>query len=220
MKTANYIQNFGLGLLLATAMAFSQTTYSFTNASATGKNGPTQSQINSAYASTNLNNAVTINTQGVQEWTVPASGTYTIEVWGARGGGSGNYGKGARMKGDFSLTQGDVLRIVVGQMGGASSSGSGGGGTFVIKNTSTILVIAGGGGGGSIRNSSYPNGKVGSATTTASDGSDDNSLNDQPAGTGGAGGSGVVIIKEPFSGGSSCWDLRTVFKKAVANDWI
>ena len=78
MKTANYIQNFGLGLLLATAMAFSQTTYSFTNASATGKNGPTQSQINSAYASTNLNNAVTINTQGVQEWTVPASGTLAI----------------------------------------------------------------------------------------------------------------------------------------------
>ena len=60
--------------------------------------------ILTAYAGTNLANSVTINTTGIQEWTVPASGVYTIEVWGARGGGANgsNYGKGARMKGDFS----------------------------------------------------------------------------------------------------------------------
>ena len=120
MKRVNYILSIFLGLLTAGSLSFSQTVYTFTNAGATGRFGPTQSQINSAYGSTNLNNNVTINTQGVQEWTVPASGTYTIEVWGARGGGASgsNYGKGARMKGDFTLTQGDVLRIVVGQMGG------------------------------------------------------------------------------------------------------
>ena len=74
--------------------------------------------VNSTYSSETLNGSVTI-TPKVFKRTVPANGTYTIEVWGARGGASGsNYGKGARMKGDFTLSQGDVLKIVVGQMGG------------------------------------------------------------------------------------------------------
>jgi len=119
MKRINHILSIFLGLLAAGSLSYAQTVYTFTNANKTGRYGPTQSDINTAYASTNLNNNVTINTQGIQEWTVPASGIYTIEVWGARGGGGNNYGKGARMKGDFSLTQGDVLRIAVGQMGGA-----------------------------------------------------------------------------------------------------
>ena len=153
MKRINHILSIFLGLLAAGSLSYAQTVYTFTNANKTGRYGPTQSDINTAYASTNLNNNVTINTQGIQEWTVPASGIYTIEVWGARGGGGNNYGKGARMKGDFSLTQGDVLRIAVGQMGGAQNSGSGGGGTFVTKKTgsalsqSTALIVAGGGGG-------------------------------------------------------------------------
>ena len=143
MKRTSHILSVSLCLLAAASLSFSQTVYTFTNAAATGRYGPTQSQINSAYGSTNLNNNVTINTQGVQEWTVPASGTYTIEVWGARGGGisGSNYGKGARMKGDFTLTQGDVLRIVVGQMGGQQNSGSGGGGTFVTKKTGSALSL-------------------------------------------------------------------------------
>ena len=108
-------------VLLLPAFAYTQTSVTFTNASATGQNGPTQSQINTAYSGTALANKVTINTQGIQEWTVPADGTYTIEVWGARGGGSGNYGKGARMRGDFNLSEDDVIKIVVGQMGGAQT---------------------------------------------------------------------------------------------------
>ena len=155
MKRINTISSIFLGLLTAGSLSYAQTVYTFTNANKTGRYGPSQSDINTAYSGTNLANSVTINTTGIQEWTVPASGIYTIEVWGARGGGANgsNYGKGARMKGDFSLTQGDVLRIVVGQMGGASNSGSGGGGTFVAKKTgsnlsqSTALIVAGGGGG-------------------------------------------------------------------------
>ena len=46
-------------LLLCTTSVFAQFTYTFTNAGATGETGPTQAQINSAYASTNLNGAVT-----------------------------------------------------------------------------------------------------------------------------------------------------------------
>ena len=133
-------------------------TVTFTNCSATENNGPTQSQVNSTYTSGNsLYGAVTINTQGIQEWTVPATATYTIEAWGAEGGGTTG-GKGARIKGDFNLSTGDVLKIVIGQMGTAEtytntlgSAGGGGGGSYIIKypynTTGSILVIAGGGGG-------------------------------------------------------------------------
>ena len=140
-----------LFLLAISSKIYAQTTYTFTNAGATGRYGPTQCQVNSTYGSGNsLNGSVSINTQGIQEWTVPSNGTYTIEVWGARGGGASgsNYGKGARMKGDFTLSQGDVLKIVVGQMGGQQNSGSGGGGTFVVKKTGnnasdiTALIVA------------------------------------------------------------------------------
>ena len=130
-------------------------TFTFTNCSATGRLGPTQSQVNAAYTSGNsLYNSVTINDQGIQEWTVPSTATYTIEAWGAKGGGDAAGGLGARMKGDFNLTKDDVIKIVIGQMGGLAgnnNTSSGGGGTYVIKtpynSNSSILVIAGGGGG-------------------------------------------------------------------------
>jgi hypothetical protein len=138
--------------LLFISPASAATTYSFTNASATGRTGPTQAQINTAYGSSNLSGLVTINTQGIQEWTVPATGTYSISLAGAKGGGS-NGGKGARLSGDFELTQGQVLKILVGQMGisyGSNTySGGGGGGSFVWLSSSTTepLIAAGGGGG-------------------------------------------------------------------------
>ena len=49
-------------------------TYTFTNAGAEGREGPTQEQINTDYLGTNLEGKVTINTQGIQEWVVPADG--------------------------------------------------------------------------------------------------------------------------------------------------
>ena len=142
-----------------TNSSMSTETLTFTNAAATGRNGPTQSQINTAYSGTTLESKVTINTQGIQEWTVPATTTYTIDAYGANGGGASGYlgGLGARIKGDFDLTAGDVIKIVIGQTGLAvTSSGNsgagGGGGTYVMKSTynndASVLVIAGGGGGG------------------------------------------------------------------------
>ena len=143
-----------------TNSSMSTETLTFTNAGATGRNGPTQNQINTAYSGTTLESKVTINTQGIQEWTVPATTTYTIDAYGANGGGGSGYlgGLGARIKGDFDLTAGDVIKIVVGQTGlavtsSSSSGGGGGGGTYVMKSTynndASVLVIAGGGGGGS-----------------------------------------------------------------------
>ena len=125
-----------------------QQTFTFTNAAATGINGPTQTQINAAYLATNLNGAVTVNSVGVQSWTVPQTMGYRITAVGAQGGVS--WGLGASMAGDFTLTAGTVLRIVVGQQGSSNnnSHGSGGGGSFVAITGATVpLVVAGGGGG-------------------------------------------------------------------------
>ena len=139
--------------------ASSAQTYNFTNAGANGREGPTQSEVNSAYSGTNLENKVTIQTRGIQEWVVPASGNYKVEAWGASGGDSGNFsgGRGAKIEGTFYLNSNETIKILVGQVGldgvGTSqfSGASGGGGTFVIKDpystNESILVVAGGGGG-------------------------------------------------------------------------
>jgi hypothetical protein len=135
--------------------------YAFTNATIAptiasgiyGRTGPSLAQLVAATTSTGdvswKNNTSYFNaTSGIISLTVPATGTYRFEVWGARGGNgaSNNYlgGYGARMRGDFSLTAGSVIKMLVGQMGGASYGG-GGGGTFVATNANVPLIVAGGG---------------------------------------------------------------------------
>jgi len=122
--------------------------YTFTNCGAAGRFGPTQNQVDSTYQQGNtLYNGVTRTGDGIQEWTVPKTGTYTIEAWGAQGGYS-DEGYGARMKGDFELTGGEKLQILVGQKGTQHNVAmSGGGGSFVAKSDDTPLLVAGGGGG-------------------------------------------------------------------------
>ena len=103
-----------------------------------------------------MEGAITINTQGIQEWIVPKSGTYMIEAWGAKGGYSENGGNrnGAKISGRFDLQKNEILYIAVGQMGqddlGDRDAGSGGG-TFVTKGTTRMtsvpLIVAGGGSG-------------------------------------------------------------------------
>jgi hypothetical protein len=137
-------------------------TYAFTNAASTGRNGPTQTQINSAYSGTSLAGAVTINTQGVQEWVVPASGSYQIDIAGAAGGVgiSGSGGNGAVLSIKTTLASGTRLAIVVGQKGGAYNAsnsypgGSGGGGSFIYKLSDNSYIAAAGGGGGGPSSSS------------------------------------------------------------------
>ena len=140
--------------LLLTNVAFSNTVYNFTNCSQTGRTGPTQDQINTAYNGTTLNGVVAINTQGIQEWIVPETGIYSIEGFGGEGGaGYTASGKGATIKGDFNLTQGQVLKILVGQKGEdyPNEGGGGGGGSFVwdASQVDLPLIAAAGGGGGS-----------------------------------------------------------------------
>jgi hypothetical protein len=60
------------------------------------------------------------------------------------------------MRGEFTLTGGETIKILVGQTGISAYGGGGGGGSFVATNTNTALVVGGGGGG---RN--YASGKSG-----------------------------------------------------------
>ena len=97
-------------------------TLTFTNCDETGKSGPDQSDCNSEYSGTSLEGLVTISTQGIQEWTVSATAAHTIEVWGAAGGTQtyqSGYagGNGAKIIGSFSFTQGEVIKILIGQKG-------------------------------------------------------------------------------------------------------
>lgn len=123
-------------------------TLTFTNCGATGQSGPSQAACDSAYAGTSLEGLVTLSS-GKQQVTLPADGTYRIEAWGAQGrsaepGRSG--GRGARMRGDFALSEGEVLTIVVGQEGSDDGCNGGGGGGSAVYGGILYLVAGGGGG--------------------------------------------------------------------------
>ncbi len=148
--------------LTVTTGLYDFTSHTFTNAGVAGRYGPTISQCRSAYDTSPVNwdenpSFFNMTTQGIQEWIVPKTGTYRIEAWGAAtepqtytSSYSGRYGRGARMRGDFTLTEGDKLFILVGQKPVQSQFNGGGGGTFVATGTSytsaTALIVAGGGG--------------------------------------------------------------------------
>ena len=88
-------------------------------------------------------------TGSIQTYVVPpGAGSIQIETVGAQGGNSlGTGGFGATMRGDFDVTPGQVLEILVGQQ--RTPGNGGGGGTFVVDQaTGEPLIIAGGGGGG------------------------------------------------------------------------
>ncbi len=187
--------------------SFAGTAYSFTTAGATGRYGPTQAQVTTAYSGTSLSGAVTISTQGIQEWTVPASGKYSIRAVGGGGGGD-LAGKGASIYGEFTLSQGTAIRVLVGQRGVASSnySGGGGGGSFVWLASSTAepLIAAGGGGGDGGGATKY--GQDASTTTSGVAGTLGgagavNTPNGAP-GAGGTNGSAGVT----FDANGNCWD--------------
>ncbi|MDA7803622.1 T9SS type A sorting domain-containing protein [Crocinitomix sp.] len=90
-------------------------------------------------------------TGSVQTYVVPLGvGSIQIDATGAAGGegGDGIGGHGAQMIGTFSVTPGEVLTILVGEVGqSATYVGGGGGGTFVWNEDDELLIAAGGGGG-------------------------------------------------------------------------
>jgi len=137
-------------LLLAFENSAIAQTYTFVTCSATGSAGPSPLQVTNTYSATNLSGLVT-SSNGIQYWTVPTSGGYRIEARGAKGYGT-NAGRGASIAGDFTLTAGQVIKILVGQQGAppispGTNQYGGGGGSFVTYTNNTALIVAGGGGG-------------------------------------------------------------------------
>ncbi|HQQ93201.1 MAG TPA: T9SS type A sorting domain-containing protein [Bacteroidia bacterium] len=173
-----------------------QLSYTFTNAGATGLSGPTQAQLNTAYLSTSLNGLVS-STAGIQSWTVPPGvSIIQIDAYGAQGGSSNAAGGlGARMKGDFTVTPGQVLKILVGQMGISYLGGAAGGGgaSFVSSNSNVPLLVAGGGGGANISLQGY-------GATTTSVGNPGQSCSNAGA-TGFGGGSSILCGSGTGGGG-------------------
>ena len=175
--------------------------YTFTTCGQSGRFGPSQNQANAAYSGSNI--SVTVN-NGIQEWTVPATGNYVIEAYGARGGNGaqlavGDHGEGAYVKGTFALNAGDKLQILIGQEGSYDNmysryGGGGGGGTFVATGTTysnaTPLIIAGGGGGGGYNSGSYVDGQTGNSGSNGGDGSRQNYSGPGIGGSNGMGATG------------------------------
>jgi hypothetical protein len=176
---------------------FDFVSHTFTNCGAKGNTGPTLQMCVTDYKDSSwAKNTSNLNmtTPGIQLWTVPKTGMYTILAKGAQGGSPGNGqigGYGAAIQGDFNLKRGEVIRILVGQSGynRSGDDSSGGGGTFVVKSDNTILVVAGGGGGAGQSSCEL---QIPSLTTKANDGCPEperfGKCDTGKGGTGGAGG--------------------------------
>lgn len=156
---------------------FPFSSFTFTNAGATGRQGPTLAmlQADSGYqAQSWTQNTAYLNetVQGVQIFTIPQSATYSFTVAGAGGGGGRCLGgRGAQVTVAASLAVGDKISIVVGQRGSSVIDGvasGGGGGSYVFLPAGALLVAAGGGGGSSCLSSQ--NGQDASLTTNGTAG--------------------------------------------------
>ncbi|MBC8737431.1 hypothetical protein F6X40_11505, partial [Paraburkholderia sp. UCT31] len=172
-----------------------------TSCGATGQSGPTPGQCTSTYGASAPAGFSVQN--GIQQWTVPVSGQYVITAAGAQGGATSGFsgGRGNVVRGTFALTQGQVVRVLVGQRGLTGSqdywngdswgSGGGGGGTFVQINGTLALAAGGGGGAESYYNSISRNWSQSAtgqdASTTTSGGTE---FVGGAAGTNGNGGGG------------------------------
>jgi len=167
----------------------------FTPGGKSGYTGPSLAQVRSGISGNTAwkNDTNFLSTSGgVISWAVPKDGTYRITAKGAQGGRSNCYGPsgglGASVAGSFSLSQGDVLKLVVGQRGGDNCYDcGGGGGSYVTTSSNSPLVVAAGGGAGSA--SGYPyggNGYHGRHDTT----SGSLGYSSRPGGSNGSGGTG------------------------------
>jgi len=184
----------------------------YANANATGQLG-----TNAAFTTPNLSTTTTYYVQsstpqsgsqtfsytgGVQTFTAPITGNYTIDLYGAQGGSTSQYtgGLGGRSQGTINLTAGQTINIYVGGQpsttaggwnGGGNSGGNGrgGGGASDIRVGGTALnnrvVVAAGGGGGGLTSSGY------SGSNGASGGGTTGSSSTASSGGGGLGGGGT-----------------------------
>jgi hypothetical protein len=196
---------------------YSFTSHTFTNAGKTGQYGPTLSQLTTAYSPTwtDYTSNLNVTTQGIQEWTVPSTGSYTIKAAGAGivtasgdFGGVGRAFQGIEMQGTFTLSKGVTVRILVGQSGtyGTGNSPGGSGGTYVFYNaTDTYPILVAGGGGGFEGSTGWRAAGIGTNTYLNSCGQSGTSgganAGTSAGGTSGSGGGDVGS----YAGGGAGW---------------
>jgi hypothetical protein len=191
---------------------YSFTSHTFTTGGQTNYTGPSLTTLRNAYTpswtdDTNFFNVTPYT--GIQQWTVPKTGTYEIDAYGATGGyayllstSTIEYGgRGARIRGRFNLNKGEYIRILVGQMGvnnpNSSRGAGGGGGTFVYNSTTSTLLIAAGGGGGGGQYARPASADANHNSTYGNDGTQGS------RGTGGTNGNGGNASS--WSGGGAGW---------------
>jgi hypothetical protein len=176
----------------------------FTPAGATGVNGPTLTQCQTAYAGQSFLSGNFSVSSGKQILTITKAGSYTVRAIG--GGGADSYppgvtgGLAASMQGTFTFNVGDTITMVVGQKGISANNaciaqnGGGGGGSFVLQNGTLILAAGGGGGASKNGDTNIGNGYNASTGTTGVSGQ-------YAGGSGGGGGTTTASILAGNGGG-------------------
>jgi hypothetical protein len=181
--------------------------FEFTNGTQTGRLGPDYANLTAAYDTNQyewlLDTSFYDAQNGIQTWTVPQSSTYRITAYGASGAGTENRGgRGAIIEGEFNLTAGTKIDILVGQEGPLTNThySGGGGGSFVVEQLSqNVLIVAGGGAGSKNAVNTPYEGMHASLTTSGK-----NATN--VGGSGGSNGSGGGGSNEGAGGGGLSGD--------------
>jgi hypothetical protein len=201
--------------------------FTFTTCGATGVSGPQQSACRSAYSGATWAQADSYYTvsAGIQSWVVPATGSYLITAAGASGGNAvASAGVGTVISAQVTLTQGTVLKLLVGQSGAngpTSSGGGGGGGGFNSDgtNASNAASFNYAGHGSSFQNG----GQGGNSATTAIGGFGGGAGTHGSSGGGGGGGgysggggSGQTATAASAGGGGS-YSSWTLVSATVSN---
>ena len=132
----NVMANLGGFVFSSTDALYAFSSFTFTNAGATGQNGPSLAVVRSSYSATAWTSTyVNMTTNGIQQWTAPVTGMYTVTIAGAAGGSStvtsGGYGAALTVTGSF--VKGIVYNIIVGQRGVDSLSGYSAGGVIATE---------------------------------------------------------------------------------------
>ena len=200
------------------------TTMLFTTAGNVGRYGPNLANCVTSYSgagytgNTWVTNTSYLNmtTQGYQQWTVPATGTYSITTAGSRAGRATGQtytsGNGAIVSGTVSLVQGQILEIICGQYLDATNglaqvasyAGLGGGGGTFVNNytTSTLLMAAGGGSGASTYSGTTPTGYAGANGQTTTWGGNGTVTGSNVGGLNGNGGTVYTTVASSYRGGA------------------
>lgn len=185
------------------------TSHTFYTCGTVGNIGPTLASCKSYYSTTwdeDPDNFTVVG--GIQYWTVPFTGRYYIDAYGAgsamTAGTVGGYG--ARIADTFDLTQGEVIRILVGQAPRywSYTANNGGGGTFITRtphDTDTAILIIAGGGGGSDSPTVTQSLANASISKSGNRGSGSGVVGDTGPGAGGINGNGGGTAANAYAGG-------------------